>query len=316
MPPYLGDYNRMRITITIPKESKLFVKDLRIRTDIGNHNIEEKILYHAHEGFFGLCGPSTAFSFEMAGRMGYRSCITIPKFTKDGVAVCFHDDDTIRKRLRYIGGNKIEEGSLDDRPISFFTYDELMKFDAGIRKNRIFAGEKIPTLDNFFEICAKYKMMPVLSIHPDSEYSGIGGIDKFTRIRELSEKHGLLTNLRIKSGNPMVLRAALSVFGRDIAGYILVQAPTASWDTLSIAKESGFVHENADSILESKYSIVLEYYSSVVTNEKIVLAKQEGFPVSIFTTGKGISGAELKRLIDLGVSEFTINNHCSMGLNW
>ena len=83
-----------------------------------------------------------------------------------------------------------------------------------------------------------------------------------------------------------------------------------------MAKRCGFVAADAVSAAESEYPLVMEYFYAAATDGKILLAEREGFPVSIATTGKGISGPEQERLIGMGVTEFTIDHHCSMGLNW
>ena len=316
VPPCQEGYGRIKISVTVPEGIALVIDDLRSEPDTGLVGDDGGILFHAHQGFSGLCGTSTPYAFRMAGEIGYRSCITIPKFTSDGVCVCFHDDGSIRDRLRYPDGSLIAEGSEDDKKITEFTYEDLMRFDVGIRKNRIYAGAKVPTLDEFFSTCAQYGMAPVLTIHSSSDWWGEKGIAHFTYIREMAEKYGILAKLRIKSGNNDVQRTARTVFDHDIAGYILLQAQTSTWDPLRIAKRSGFVASDAASMDESDYFVVMEYFYAAATDEKIRLAMEEGFPVSIATTGSGISGPELERLMDLGVTEFTIDHHCSMGLNW
>ena len=311
-----NEYNRIKISVIIPEGAELLIEDFYSGPDSGLPADDSGILFHAHQGFYGLCGASTLYSFKMAGEMGYRSCITIPKFTSDGVCVCFHDDSTIRQLLRYPDGSRIEEGSEDDKPISGFTYNELMRFDAGIKKNKIFAAEKVPTLEQFFSVCSQYGMAPVLSIHSGLDWWGDKGIARFACIRELAEKAGVLDQLRIKTGSYEVQRAARIVFDHDIAGYILLQGQSSVWDPLYVAKESGFVAFDATSMDESDYFVVMEYFYAAATDEKIRLALDEGFPVSIATTGNGISGPELERLINMGITEFSIDHHCSMGLNW
>ena len=83
------------------------------------------------------------------------------------------------------------------------------------------------------------------------------------------------------------------------------------------AKRSGLIDNNAISKKGSKYNVVVEYYYVAVTDYKVETALNEGFPVSIAATNPtGISGEEIKRLIKTGVTEFTVDWHCSMGLNW
>lgn len=316
VPPFQADYNRLKITVSIPEEVTLYIQDISNREDADIQQDNGEIIYHAHQGFSGLCPPSTTYAFEMAGEMGYQSCITIPKFTKDGIGVCFHDDSTIRKKLRYADGSVIPEGSEDDAPISAFTYEELMQFDAGRRKSKIYTGMKVPTLEEFFAICARYDMAPVLSVHSTSMFKGSEGKANFAVIRSLAEQYGVLGKLRIKSGSSTVQTAARSIFGKDIGGYILIQGQNSMWDPLNVAKKCGFVADDAESIAESDYWVVMEYFYAAATDEKIMLARNEGFPVSIATTDSGISGPEQERLMGLGVTEFTIDHHCSMGLNW
>lgn len=316
LPPVQGEYDRYKITISIPERVSLDIADIGSRPDDGSRREDEQILYHAHQGFSGLCPASTVYAFEMAGRMGYRSCVTIPKFTADGVCVCFHDDDTIRRKLRYADGSVIPEGSADDRPVSAFSCEELMRFDAGSRKNRIYAGARVAAIEEFFEICARYEMAPVLSVHAYSGFRDEEGEAHFSAIRDAAERCGVLDRLRIKSGSAAVQYAARRVFGKDIGGYILLQGQNSTWDPLEMAKRCGFVAADAVSAAESEYPLVMEYFYAAATDGKILLAEREGFPVSIATTGKGISGPEQERLIGMGVTEFTIDHHCSMGLNW
>jgi hypothetical protein len=54
----------------------------------------------------------------------------------------------------------------------------------------------------------------------------------------------------------------------------------------------------------------------IVSNSVLEAAKDEGFDVSIAAMRGGISGPCMQHLIDLGVTEFTLDHHCSMGLSW
>jgi hypothetical protein len=242
----------------------------------------------------------------MAAEMGFTSCITIPKFTKDGVGVCFHDDSSVRQILRYPDGSIIEAGSTDDRPVREFNYDELLKFDAGIRKDGVFAGTKVPTLDEFFRICSMTGMQPIFSVHPALT------VDEWKYVRALLEKYRLLEHFWVKTGSVKAQKAALEVFDDDIAGYIIIRGTKEEWDPAVRAEECGFDR--------SRHNLVMEYFYISSTEEKIdewvKLARSEGFNVSVAAMLGGVSGVAMRKLIDLGVSEFTLDYHCSMGLDW
>ena len=302
MPPVIASYRTVKLTFIIPKGVTLHLREIK-----GKHNsyVYDKgfgILHHGHAGFPSYASSNTAFSFQMAAEMGFSTCITIPKFTKDGIGVCFHDDGSVRKKLRYDDGSKIEEGSPDDRPIWEFTYEELMKFDAGLIKSPIYKGTRIPTLDEYFSICSTTGMKPIFSVHP-----GLS-VPEWEKVRLMLEKYKLLDQFWIKTGSASRQRKALEVFGSDIGGHILIQGIKSSWDPAEQAKECGFDR--------NKQKVVIEYFYLGATEEKIRLAKNEGFDVSIATTRGGFSGPDMRKLIGMGVTEFTSDHHCSMGLDW
>lgn len=303
-------YNRVKIIFDIPVGVTLYIKDFT-RKETGRFRSGDiGVRYHAHQGFSGLTASSTIDSFISASEVGFASCVTIPKFTSDGVGVCFHDDDTIRKEVRYADGSTIASGSVDDKAVSEFTYEELMRFDKGVKKSAIYAGQKIATIDDFFRICSMTGMSPIFSVHGTPQFYQSGdGVKNFNAIRKLAEKWRVLDKLWIKSGDPNVQKASLSVFGTDIGGYIMIQGASSTWDIVNQASLCGFDF--------SKHKVVMEYFYSAITEEKIQNAIDSGFyAVSVATTDDGISGEEMTRLIELGVTEFTIDHHCSMGLNW
>ena len=316
IPPYQDRYNKLRVEITVPDGVKLSIQKISNAIDLKEVAQDDGVLFHAHQGFSGYCPASTTKAFRMAGEMGYKSCITIPKFTSDGICVCFHDDSTIRNLLRYSDGSVIPQGSADDRPVSEFTYEDLCLFDAGVRKSKIFALQRVPTLDEFFEICSLYQMSPVLSVHWSPEFIGEEGVKRFTCIRELAKKHGVLGKLSIKSSGSDVLQAALAVFGHDIDGYIILEPINEFRNPIVFARQSGFISQNEDNLARCDYKLTLEFFRSRVLKNEVKKALENGFIVSVATVSPGIDGPELERLIDMGVTEFTIDHHCSMGLNW
>lgn len=302
VPPIRGNYDRVKLEFAIPPGVSLYISDMINMENVASTRDDGEVRYHAHQGFSGYTAASTADSFEQAGILGYESCITIPKFTKDGVGVCFHDDDTIRKKMRYSDGSTIPAGSADDRKVSEFTYEELLQFDMGVKKSKLYAGQKIATLDEFFRICAKYDMDPIFSVHPDLTR------DQWLYVKDLLVKHGLLHKFWVKTGRPSTQRITAEVFDDDIAGYIMIQGQSSTWDPLTQAKSCGFDL--------NRHKVIMEYFYAAITPEKILTAKTEGFKISVATTGEGISGKEIRRLQSLGVTEFTIDHHCSMNLNW
>ena len=306
IPPTRENFDTVRISFIIPDGVALHIRDVRSKRNTRYRGENIGIRYHGHAGFPGYAASNSVFGFQMAAEMGFTSCITIPKFTKDGIGVCFHDDSSVRQILRYDDGSIIEKGSHDDKPVWQFTYDELLTFDAGIRKGAIHAKTRVPTLDDFFRICSMTGMQPIFSVHPALTK------EQWEYVRELLVKYRLLDKFWIKTGVVSAQRTALEVFDDDIAGYIILQGTKESWDPAERAAECGFDR--------SRHNVVTEYFYISSTedsiDEKIKLARSEGFNVSVAAMLGGTSGVAMRKLIDLGVSEFTLDYHCSMGLDW
>ncbi len=295
--PTFNRYSRVRFSFIIPEGVRLYIKDIKIKQNYGWRERDIGIRYHGHGG----C--TNAFGMQLTAEAGFTSCITIPKFTKDGLGVCMHDDETIIKELSFDDGKRAQEGSPFDKPISEFTYDELMQFSVSWRKRSdIFAGIRVPTMDEYFRICSMTGMQPIFSVHPELTK------EQWIYVRRLLEKYRLLEHFWVKSESVRTQRICNEVFGTDIAGRILIQPSVESWGPTEKVREM--------ELDPKKNNVVIEFFGHVLTEKKIVTAKNEGFPVSVAAMRGGVSGPQMQRLIDLGVSEFTLDHHMSMGLSW
>jgi len=96
----------------------------------------KKTLNIAHRGFSGKYPENTMRAFDEAVKAGCDGIETDLHMTKDGILVICHDE-TI---------NRTTDGSGN---IAEYNYNELSKFDAGIKYGQEFQGEKIPSLDEF-----------------------------------------------------------------------------------------------------------------------------------------------------------------------
>lgn len=295
--PTFDRYDTLRLSFMIPEGVKLYIRDIRIKQDYGFRDRNIGIRYHGHGGI------SNAFGMQLTAEMGFTSAITIPKFTKDGVAVCMHDDSTVISELSFDDGRRAVEGSPFDRPIWEYTYDELMIFSASWRKrSNVFAGIRVPTMEEYFFICSMTGMQPIFSVHPELTK------EQWQHVKELLIKYRLLEHFWVKSHKVNTHRICNEVFGTEIAGRIAIQPTRLDWDPAEMVREM--------ELDPKENNVVIEFFGVAANEKKIKTARDEGFPVSIAAMSGGISGIHMKKLIDLGVSEFTLDHHCSMGLSW
>jgi glycerophosphoryl diester phosphodiesterase len=105
----------------------------------------------AHRGLSGLAPENTLTAFKWAVAIGADSTECDVRRTADGVLVLLHDPNT--KRTTGI-----------DADITKITFEEVRKFDAGSWKGKQFAGEQIPTLEEYLNVLKGTKCTPIIEI--------------------------------------------------------------------------------------------------------------------------------------------------------
>jgi len=94
------------------------------------------IINYAHRGASSYRPENTLCAFYLGWQMGANGIETDVQLTKDGILVLFHDDT-----LERIAGRQ--------ERICDLTWNELRLIDAGGHKGEQFAGELIPTFEEF-----------------------------------------------------------------------------------------------------------------------------------------------------------------------
>jgi glycerophosphoryl diester phosphodiesterase len=106
----------------------------------------KKILLGAHRGDRFHCPENTMAAFRAAVEMGCDAIETDVRMTKDGHLVLIHDRDVVRTTNG--------QGFVDE-----MTLAELRALDAGFWKDPSFAGERIPTVEEFLEYVSKTDLL-------------------------------------------------------------------------------------------------------------------------------------------------------------
>lgn len=120
-----------------------------------------KYLNIAHRGFSGNYPENTMLAFSKAVEADCDGIETDLHLTKDGVIVICHDETIDR--------TSNETGFIHD-----YTYEELCKFDFGIKFGREFQGEKIPSLDELLDYVKDKNLLINLELKNDMiNYDGL-----------------------------------------------------------------------------------------------------------------------------------------------
>ena len=313
IPMIRANYNMVRIQFVIPEGVTLSIDEFEMRENTpGADEANDGITYISHTGLLGYAPENTVESFRIAGETGYKKLITIVKFTKDNIPVCLHDDDTIRRHLTYADGTCIEEGSMDDKPVEAFTYEELKQFSAGWVKSEVYRECKVPKLEEYFSICREYGMDPIFSVHPSLT------VVQWQTLKGMLKQYGLLEKFYVKTGDLDELKKTHEIFGDEIGGYTIIMPYNGSYSLYSVAKRAGFVKkENPEEVDFKRYDLSAAYFQHADNlEEEVKKAKEEGFPGIEVYGMLGISGPEFTRLQEMGVNIFALDYHASVGLKW
>lgn len=102
----------------------------------------------AHRGACKVAPQNTIPAFQKAIEMGADGFENDVHLTKDGFIVVCHNHD-------------IDETSNGTGAIADYTLEELRQFDFGSYFSEEFAGTKIPTLDEFLDLCDTMKVINI-----------------------------------------------------------------------------------------------------------------------------------------------------------
>jgi len=302
LPPLFHPQLECRILLRVPAGTELEVIRYDAHYEDYTKYPDPAVKFDAHLGFWGVAPENTMPAFLLAAKCGFDSCIVNPRRTKDGVFVCIHDK-TINRTGRDAAGNPPAE----PMEVADMTYAELLEWDFGCYKDPIYRNVRIPKLEDFFRVCAQYNMKPFFSTGSNVT------VEEWQQIRQMLQRHRLLDKLQVKCHYRDMegLLRLFSVFGNEIFGYTMwcrSYEPDMIEKLLSVGMDLGKVR----GVIELLETDEIRNF----TPEIVEAVHNVGLRASALSCWGRKTGPYLRRLIDMGVSEFTEDYHCSFELNW
>ena len=150
--------------------------------DVFAKNTMKTPRFSAHRGSQAYGPENTIVSFEAAGRNGVWAIETDFRMTKDGEIVCIHD-----KTLdRTTNGS----GNVSDYTLAELRQFKVQEVNSTVISNKTynygnFSHEelRIPTIDEYLDICVKYHCVPFIELKED------GGV--IAKVIAAVKRHGL-----------------------------------------------------------------------------------------------------------------------------
>ena len=229
----------------------------------------QRVLNIAHRGFSGKYPENTNIAFVKALTEGYCDGIEVDvHMTKDGKLVIIHD-------------NKLDRTTTGTGFIKDYTLEEVLQFDAGVKYNPKYKGEKISPIELALDLVKKYNVRLYVEIkNGEDEYKGIE-----EKIVEKIKEEGVSDKIILSSANPESIKRVKLLEGNIKTGLLCKEVP---WDIRSY-----------------RYADAICFCYEAADEEAIDTIHSIGKNVTVWTVDEV---TDMKKMIELGVDSI-ITNH-------
>ena len=277
---YVSKINGSFLVLTVAKldNSALGVDDLAIIHDMfkveGNKFTEngtpiekgEQTLHSiAHRGYSAVAPENTLIAYRYAYLAGFGYVECDVTFTKDGYAVLLHD-------------STIDRTSNGSGAISEMTLAEARSYDYGSWKDMSFAGEVIPTFEEFIALCAE------LGLHPYIEIKGSITDAQAQYLVEIVNKYNYLDNCSWISFDAPALNSVLKYDDTARIGYVCYSVNNSVIDACLAIKTD-------------KNQVFVDLRYTDVNANAVDLCKNAQLPIEVWTVNTEESALALDSYI-------------------
>lgn len=211
----------------------------------------------SHRGYTMGAPENTILAFNLAAERGYKYVETDVAFTKDGVAVLLHD-------------YTIDRTSNGTGNVCDYTYNELLKYDFGSWKSGLYAGTKIPTLEEFLDCCVANDLYPYIEFKKKSDTELFKEF-QVQQVVDLVEEKGLLDKTSFISFFGDYLNYIKNYRSKARLGYLINTDVENRLNATISLREGG----NNETFADFRWDLA--------TDENIAICKNNGVPVEIWT---------------------------------
>ncbi len=234
--------------------------------------MDHRILNLGHRGASHDAPQNTLVAFRLANAYGADGYELDVHLTKDGVPVVIHDF-TVDKTTDGTG------------PVAGFTLAELKRLDAGVKFSPQFAGERIPTLAEVFDVLPPQS---IVNVELKTKSIGDNGLERATI--QLIRERGLEDRVILSSFNPYSLLRVRRMAPELKIG--LLYAP----DLPLYLRKAWFRLIVKPDALHPHFRMVDERYMQ--------WARRQGYEVNVWTVD---DPEDMRRLAGLGVNAIITN---------
>lgn len=227
-----------------------------------------------HRGFNKAAPENTLSAFKLSAKNGFEYVECDVSFTSDNVPVVLHDS-TIDRTSNGIGN------------INALTFDEVRTYDFGSWFSADYAGEKIPSFEEFIALCRKLSLHPYIEIKSSASYTQ----EQINQLVSIVQRYGMTGKVTYISFNATYLEYVKNTDANARLGYV-VNDITES------------VITTAQGLKTDTNELFVDAAAGGLTEELVYLCINAGLPLEVWT----LNTASVINTLDPYVSGVTSDN--------
>lgn len=215
-----------------------------------------------HRGYNTVAPENTLSAFKLSKKNGFDYVETDIRFTSDNIPVLLHD-------------STIDRTSNGSGNISEMTFEQVRTYDFGSWKNSVYAGEKIPSFEEFCKLCKQIGLKPYV------ELKTVPTNEQLTTLINNAKRYGILNDITWISSVSSALEKVLTSLPKARVGIITSGLTQTTIDWVKSKKTDAndvFIDENISSL----------------SSDNVQLCIAENIPLEVWTvnTSAAIQNAD------------------------
>lgn len=215
-----------------------------------------------HRGYNTVAPENTLSAFKLSKKNGFDYVETDISFTSDNIPVLLHD-------------STIDRTSNGSGNISEMTFEQVRTYDFGSWKNSVYAGEKIPSFEEFCKLCKQIGLKPYV------ELKTVPTNEQLTTLLNNAKRYGILNDITWISFVSSALEKVLTSLPKARVGIITsgLTQTTINWvKSKKTDANDVFIDENISSL----------------SSDNVQLCIADNIPLEVWTvnTSAGIQSAD------------------------
>ena len=229
---YNHGYGKVSSTCPVIVDGRLYgVIDIESANSNSNDN-NPYIHSINHRGYNTVAPENTLSAFKLSKKKGFDYVETDISFTSDNIPVLLHD-------------STIDRTSNGSGNISEMTFEQVRTYDFGSWKNSVYAGEKIPSFEEFCKLCKQIGLKPYVELKtaPTNE--------QLTTLVNNAKRYGILNDITWISFVSSALEKVLTSLPKARVGIITSGLTQTTIDWVKSKKTDAndvFIDENISSL--------------------------------------------------------------------